>query len=238
MSEARSTLAIELSQRDGSVALRPRAGAAVESAVVERSTNDRDMLMPAIDTLVRGAGLGPRDLGVVAVSVGPGGFTGLRVAIATAKALALGTGARVIAVPSGLVVAQSVASAEALPDGWCGVALAAKGASVWMERVRLQGGLAVEREAALHDDPREALQALTVLVCDEHLPGTWMQAAQAVGLRAVRARWSAVACLDLGESLLRAHGPTDPLRLEPIYPRPPEAVTLWEARTGRAASSA
>jgi tRNA threonylcarbamoyladenosine biosynthesis protein TsaB len=218
------------------VAIRSHAGAAVASAPVERSTHDRDMLMPAIDALVRSAGLSPRDLAMVAVSAGPGGFTGLRIAVATAKALALGLGAQVVAVPSGLVAAQTVASQEQLPDGWCGVALAAKGTSAWLERVLLRGGCAVGREAALRQEPRGALDALTALVCDAHLPQAWSEAARSAGVRVVPSWWSAVACLELGEAILKSQGPTDPLLLQPIYPRPPEAVTLWEARTGRAAT--
>jgi hypothetical protein len=41
-----------------------------------------DDLMPAIDRLFRAAGASPKDIRRVAVSAGPGGFTGLRSAIA------------------------------------------------------------------------------------------------------------------------------------------------------------
>ena len=52
-----------------------------------RAGRQDDDLMPAIDRLVRRAGLAARDIERVAVSIGPGGFTGVRVAVATAKAL-------------------------------------------------------------------------------------------------------------------------------------------------------
>jgi tRNA threonylcarbamoyladenosine biosynthesis protein TsaB len=49
-------------------------------------------LMPAVGRLMREAGLGFEDLGALAVGIGPGGFTGLRIGIATAHGIAHGAG--------------------------------------------------------------------------------------------------------------------------------------------------
>jgi tRNA threonylcarbamoyladenosine biosynthesis protein TsaB len=48
-----------------------------------------ERLMSAVDRLLTDCGLAPADLDGLAVSVGPGSFTGLRVGLATVKALAM-----------------------------------------------------------------------------------------------------------------------------------------------------
>lgn len=57
-------------------------------------------LMPMIDRLMKEAGLGPADLGAVAVGTGPGGFTGVKVGVATAKAMALALGVPLVGITS------------------------------------------------------------------------------------------------------------------------------------------
>jgi tRNA threonylcarbamoyladenosine biosynthesis protein TsaB len=57
----------------------------------ERPGHARE-LMPAVDRVMREAGLGFAELGAIAVGIGPGGFTGLRIGIATAHGIAQSTG--------------------------------------------------------------------------------------------------------------------------------------------------
>jgi tRNA threonylcarbamoyladenosine biosynthesis protein TsaB len=57
-------------------------------------------LMPAVGDALQRAGLGFGELDAIAVGVGPGGFTGLRIGIATARALAQGHGLPLVAVGS------------------------------------------------------------------------------------------------------------------------------------------
>ncbi|MFU8881421.1 MAG: tRNA (adenosine(37)-N6)-threonylcarbamoyltransferase complex dimerization subunit type 1 TsaB [Rhodobacterales bacterium] len=48
-----------------------------------------ERLVPLLDDLIRGAGLDWRDLRALAVGIGPGNFTGIRISVATARGLAL-----------------------------------------------------------------------------------------------------------------------------------------------------
>jgi tRNA threonylcarbamoyladenosine biosynthesis protein TsaB len=67
-----------------------------------------EALLPMIDCVMAAAGLVPRDIGTIAVTVGPGGFTGIRAGLAAAHGLALATGARIAGVSSFAAVAGPI----------------------------------------------------------------------------------------------------------------------------------
>ncbi len=48
-----------------------------------------ETIMPMVDTALQMTGLKPRDIGLYAVTAGPGSFTGLRIGLAAAKGMAL-----------------------------------------------------------------------------------------------------------------------------------------------------
>jgi tRNA threonylcarbamoyladenosine biosynthesis protein TsaB len=80
-------LGIETSTPQASVAIGSEQGV-VASAMVSRGASYNEFLLPAIRFCLDQAGIGFRNLGGVAVSLGPGLYTGMRVGVATAKALA------------------------------------------------------------------------------------------------------------------------------------------------------
>lgn len=53
-------------------------------------TGQADRLMPMLEEMLSGAGIGWRDLAVIGVGTGPGNFTGVRISVAAARGLALG----------------------------------------------------------------------------------------------------------------------------------------------------
>ncbi|HSG73038.1 MAG TPA: tRNA (adenosine(37)-N6)-threonylcarbamoyltransferase complex dimerization subunit type 1 TsaB [Planctomycetaceae bacterium] len=82
------TLGIETSTREGGIAL-AFAGEIRESrSLGPVSQRHAQTLFVEIDRLTRQHGLKPSDLSCVAVSIGPGSFTGLRIGVVAAKTLA------------------------------------------------------------------------------------------------------------------------------------------------------
>ena len=92
-------LAIETTSRLASVAIRDNEGKITEEGSKEPLSHLQN-LMPMIDALLTRCQLQLDDIGLIAVSVGPGSFTGIRIGIATAKALAQFLGTKIIAVPT------------------------------------------------------------------------------------------------------------------------------------------
>jgi tRNA threonylcarbamoyl adenosine modification protein YeaZ len=90
-----------------------------------------EALMPAIAALLAPFGGAGHRCGRIVVETGPGSFTGLRVGLAAARALALAWGARLLGVRSTqLVAAETCAKAEGVP---LLVALAAPRGQIWVE---------------------------------------------------------------------------------------------------------
>jgi tRNA threonylcarbamoyladenosine biosynthesis protein TsaB len=65
-------------------------------------------LMPCVDDLLRKTTLTPGQLGAVAVSIGPGSFTGTRVGLAVAKGLSQGLGIPIIGVSALTALASQI----------------------------------------------------------------------------------------------------------------------------------
>jgi tRNA threonylcarbamoyladenosine biosynthesis protein TsaB len=91
-------LAIDVSGPGGGATLLGPAGARTEQ-VPPAVRRGRD-LVPAIARLLAAQGLAPADLDLVACGIGPGSFTGIRIGIATAAALAYAAGTPVLGVGS------------------------------------------------------------------------------------------------------------------------------------------
>jgi tRNA threonylcarbamoyladenosine biosynthesis protein TsaB len=69
------------------------------SAPLRKETHT-SRLMPAVDRMLKDASLTIKDVNGIAVSLGPGSFTGLRIGIATAKGLAQGLDIPIVGIPT------------------------------------------------------------------------------------------------------------------------------------------
>jgi len=181
-----------------------------------------DDLITAIDRLFRRVGRMPRDLTAVAVSVGPGGYTAVRIAITTAKLICEATGAACHPIPTAHVVAASVES-----DKPFGVALASKGESTFLTRFHPRQGSDLPRA---RDEGRLITAAdldqlgISLLVIDRFAPAILSARAAELGIELRPPTLDPAAAA----SLTATFPAVDPAALAPLYPREPEAVTKWK----------
>jgi tRNA threonylcarbamoyladenosine biosynthesis protein TsaB len=143
-------LALDTSAAVLSLAL--AAGTDVWYFEVDGGLRHGELLMDAADHLLGSAGLEPKDLGLAACMKGPGSFTGLRIAFAAAKGMALSLGIPMVSAPTLDCMAASQAA-------WPGLVLPAMDAKKGRFFTALyRGGL---REGAYRDaSPEEIAEAL------------------------------------------------------------------------------
>jgi tRNA threonylcarbamoyladenosine biosynthesis protein TsaB len=235
-------------------------GAAVAAGdhVAERShqggRRHAESLIPAIEEVCALAGLRVDQLEVVAVDVGPGLFTGLRVGVATAKALAQGLGIGVLAVSSLDVLAASAAELAGVGTPLTVVsAVDARRGEVFVARYAFAAG-----GPDTGVDPETARQGPPEVLAPEALAASLAEAARAQGGRLVVVGDGAVRYLDQ----LSMVGPADltlaervsspspvmlarlavrrlesgwvaapPMEVVPDYRREADARINWEQRT-------
>lgn len=204
------------------VALMAPGGAIIGAEPLREGSRHDDALMPAIARLCARAGAAPDDLARVAVSGGPGGYTGLRIAITTAKMIAEATGCEVVAVPSALVAAWRLGP-DLAPAIVCLASKkgAAHGtllpAAAWLAGAEALGVIGPEDIRRIH--PR-------TIIADSYLPDAMRAAAQEIGAPVVPPQFAAESVCHLAREMPGQ----DPATLAPIYAREADAVTQWRAR--------
>lgn len=105
-------LAIETSHIVGSIAAAEDERLLGEEEFEEGMVHGRD-LVPRLKALVERLGWTLRDVGLLAVSIGPGSYTGLRVGVTTVKTVAYAVGMDIVGVPSLDVLARNAPDTEA-----------------------------------------------------------------------------------------------------------------------------
>jgi tRNA threonylcarbamoyladenosine biosynthesis protein TsaB len=116
-----------------------------------------EVLFPMIERVMQKAGLAPSQLDAVAMALGPGGFTGIRVGLAAAHGIALAVGARLVGVTSFAAVAARMAGRRvAQPGDSAGqtllVALDSRRADLYVQLFTLDAASALAAPQALLAD--------------------------------------------------------------------------------------
>ena len=83
------TLAFDTAAKTASVALL-RNGAPLAEYSIESGLTQSELILPMAENMLKLSGLSFSDVGLLAVSAGPGSFTGVRIGVSTVKGLAFG----------------------------------------------------------------------------------------------------------------------------------------------------
>jgi len=227
-------LAIETATRIASVAIVVDDEPVAERSVPMSGSHART-LMPLVDAVLEQAGIGLGGIDLLAVSIGPGSFTGLRIGLAAAKGLALARRMPIVGVPTLEAYAQAAGERR---GAVCPVLDARKG-EVYAAVFRWRGGELVGVRPATALAPERVARSLRppcILVGDgvdaytELWRGALGGAATLIPLDALPP--SAAAVGRLGIARAGAGGPDDVARLEPQYCRLSEAESSGGRRAG------
>ena len=137
-SPASPLLAIDGAGSACSVAL--AAGGEIRAArSVRLARGHSEVMMPMIADVLDEAGIGYREIACFAVTVGPGSFTGIRTAIATARGLALALSRPVVGVTALEAVARAALRAAPGAGAECLVVLDSRRADLYAQRFAPDG---------------------------------------------------------------------------------------------------
>lgn len=221
-------LAADTSTSRGSVAVRDPEGNLWREDLEEPGPHSQTLL-PSVEKVLGHAGLTRGDVEAIAVGIGPGAFTGLRVGLATFKAWAAAS--RLPLVP---VVSMDAVALPALMEGGSAVVLAdaRKGEVYAGYYASLTGDLLPLRQGDILLMPHERAQEWIHSLNDPGpcLTGTGLTLLTEKGLLesphckaggpgAPDARW----LLAMAEILLPMGRTVEPQGLIPYYVRPPDA---------------
>ncbi len=180
-----------------------------------------EALMPMVAEVMAESGVAFAELDVIAATTGPGSFTGVRIAIAAARGLALVTHAKLFGTDSLTVMAKVASATEACREEPFAVAVDARRGMLY---VGLYDGAARNLLGPLLLTPDEAASQLpATLRCAVGSGGAPLAEAAARRGQSVEARFAelqpdaaalAVIAVESGET-----SPT----LRPLYLRPPDA---------------
>lgn len=232
-----SILAIDTASSVSSVAVASEGKLQAE-VTVEAGRTHSETLLSHIEGALSFAGVERSALTGVAVSIGPGSFTGLRIGLATAKAIAYGLGIPLVGVSTLAALALAVPVPDvhtlALMDAQKGNAYA--GLYEWragsLHEVRpVRVAPLAEAIAEVADMGKPVLLTGELVMKKRERLGNLPENVTLAPAHLLTARASHVAWL--GIARLAAGECDDLMTLEPFYIRRSEAEVLWEKRHGK-----
>ena len=227
-------LAMDTATMVSSVAVATGERVLAELTAETRFTHS-ETLVVNIEEVMRLADVKRKDLSAVAVSLGPGSFTGLRIGLAAAKAIAYALSIPLVGVPTLEVLAAAFPSPGAVVAPLID---AQKGNAYFALYRSAEQGLICEKEVAVAS-PQEIIATIAEIKNPVMIAGDFARklATKDIELpknatlapithimpRAAVVAARAIVRLENGEG-------NSPMELEPIYVRRSEAEVLWEKR--------
>lgn len=227
-------LAIETATMVSSVALSTGERLLGEIILQTRLTHS-EILMPHIEKLLLMTKTEKKNLDAVAVSIGPGSFTGLRIGLAAAKSMAY-----VLDIPLiGISTMEALAAQYPVPDVYIVPALDAQKGNVYTSVYEWEHGSLCQRQEISVQPFEEVLEVCRKMDKNVVLVGDVAQKRQDDIQKAgspvfvappylVMPRAATLA--DLAWKRLQKNKVDSVMNLEPVYIRRSEAEVLWEKR--------
>jgi tRNA threonylcarbamoyl adenosine modification protein YeaZ len=220
-----TTLALELSQRDGTVSMVNSKGINL-TREVNTGSRDDDTVLPMISEIANELSITPRSIELVVVSVGPGGFTGLRTSVAIAKMLALVSSATIVPVETAIV---TVASSSVNKKAYF-VLSGVKQDSFWLSKVyKKDNSWCCTASISCVKELKNVITEVDGVFVDSFAPDSISDICVLSGVTPYTSLPNAKSLLDIGIQLHENGVSIDPMKLSPLYPREPEAVRAWNA---------
>lgn len=229
-----TVLAIDTATKVSSIAIANETDVLAEQTVLTNFTHS-ETLVPNIEAVMELTGIERDDLSAVAVSLGPGSFTGLRIGLATAKALSYALSIPLVGVPTLEVLAAALPYPGAIIAPLID---AQKGNAYYALYEYVKTELVCKKDVVVAS-PKEILASLEEENAPVILTGDFLPKLRKTGLelpenvsfapithRLPRASLVAVRAI---KRLKKGEGKS-PMDLEPIYIRRSEAEVLWEKR--------
>ena len=145
-------LAIETATRAGSVAV-ARGELVLSSRVGDPDISHSTNLIEMIESALNEAGIKLSDVDFFAAAVGPGSFTGLRIGLATVKALASVTHRQIVGVSTLAAIAHATRV-----EGQVVALLPAGRGEVFAQMFSVSDGDVIAQDAAAHLSPKETIE--------------------------------------------------------------------------------